>query len=142
MTLTERMQQIYAAFGRGDIGYILEQLDPAVGWEEWGELNSAQRAGVPWLLPRKGRAGAREFFEVIGQWTFHQFSVVSIMEGENQVAAEIEVEIELPGGRRFREKEMHLVTFSQDGLITRFRHYGDWGTHIEAAAAMAESAQS
>lgn len=142
MTLTERMQQIYAAFGRGDVAYILEQLDPAVRWEDWGEPNSAQRAGVPWLQPRTGRAGVQEFFQVIGQWKFHQFSVLSIMEGQNQVAAEIELEIEMPGGSRFREKEIHLTTFGPDGLVTRFRHYGDWGTHIEAAAAMAKGAQA
>ena len=140
MTLTERTQLIYAAFGRGDIPYILEQLDPAVRWEDWGEPNSAQTAGVPWLKKRHGRDGAREFFEIVGTMKFHQFSVLSIMEGENQVASEVELDIELPGGTRFREQEIHLFTFGPDGQIVRFRHYGDWGAHIEAAAAMAQSA--
>jgi ketosteroid isomerase-like protein len=137
LTLTERTQQIYAAFGRGDIPFILDQLDPDVHWEDWGEPNSAQRAGVPWLKNRHGRGGAREFFGIIGTMKFHQFSVLSIMEGPNQVAAEIELEVELPGGNRFREQEIHLLTFGADGQIVRFRHYGDWATHIEAAASMA-----
>jgi len=142
LTLTERTQLIYAAFSRGDIPYILEQLDPEVRWEDWGEPNSAQTAGVPWLKKRHGRDGAREFFEIVGTMKFHQFSVLSIMEGENQVASEVEVDTELPGGTRFREQEIHLFTFGPDGQIVRFRHYGDWGAHIQAAAAMAQSAQA
>lgn len=139
MTLTEKIQQIYAAFGRGDVAYILDQLDPEVRWEDWGEPNSAQRAGVPWLQHRHGRGGAGEFFAIVGTMKFHQFSVVSIMEGPNQVAAEVDVEIELPGGVRFREQEIHLFTFGPGGQIVRFRHYGDWGTHIEAAAALTKA---
>jgi ketosteroid isomerase-like protein len=55
-TALETVQQIYAAFGRGDIPAILAALDDDVKWESW-EDNSAQRAGVPWLRGGSGKEG-------------------------------------------------------------------------------------
>ena len=42
------VQDIYAAFGRGDVPAILAQLAEDVDWE-YGMAD----AGVPWLQPRR-----------------------------------------------------------------------------------------
>ncbi len=57
----ETVQNTYAAFGRGAVDVILEALADDVEWEAWAD-NSAARAGVPWFQPRRGKAGAAEFF--------------------------------------------------------------------------------
>ena len=74
MTPLETVQTIYAAFGRGDVPAIIDLVSDDVTWESWAD-NSAQKAGVPWLLARQGKAGAGEFFELVGQFTIHDFQV-------------------------------------------------------------------
>ena len=56
---------IYEAFGTGDIPRIIDHLANDIRWEEWAD-NYAQKAGVPWLLARTGKAGALEFFKIAG----------------------------------------------------------------------------
>jgi len=122
---------IYEAFGRGDVPAILETLAEDVRWEEWAD-NRAQKAGVPWLLSRRGREGAAEFFRSLGVMTFKSFRVLALLAGGNQVAAEVDLEIEI-AGKPIHEEEMHLWTFDEAGKVVRFRHYADTAKHIEAA---------
>jgi hypothetical protein len=53
MTPVQTVESIYEAFGRGDIPFILGQLDPNVVWRQ---------PGVPWGGDYRGPAGAAEFF--------------------------------------------------------------------------------
>jgi len=127
------VQAIYAAFGRGDVPAILAHLAEGVAWEQWTTENSAQTAGIPWLAARKGPAEVVGFFEALSKLKFHEFQVLSVMAGGNQVASEIRFEVELPGGVRVRDEEMHLWTFDEQGKVTRFRHYLDTHKHMRAA---------
>jgi uncharacterized protein len=132
-TALHTVQQIYAAFGRGDIPAIVELLDENIQWETW-EQNSAQAADVPWLRAGTGKAAAMSFFEEIGRWTFEDFQVLGLMASESQVAAEAVVDAVLPGGKRLRDEEMHLWNVNAAGKVTRFRHYADTAKHIAAAS--------
>ena len=123
------VQNIYGAFGRGDIPTILAQLHEDVDWEAWPD-NSAQKAGVPWMQARKGPAGALEFFKVVGTMKFHAFDVVSLMAGGNSVAAEVRLDVELTSGARFQEEEVHVWTFDDAGKLIRFRHYPQSRTQV------------
>lgn len=126
---------IYEAFGKGDIPTILGYMADDVRWEEWDD-NSAQRAGVPWLQPRRGRDGVLAFFQVMGGLQVLDFRVLSLLAGGNQVAAEIEIEFQSPAtGRRLRDQEVHLWTFDGGGRVIRMRHYADTAKHIAAAQA-------
>lgn len=124
---------IYEAFGKGDIPTILEQMADDVQWEQWAD-NSAQRAGVPWLAPRSGKAGALEFFQVLGGMPVKEFQILSMMAGGNQVAVEfvIEVDVSTISGH-YRDEEIHLWTLNDQGKVTRLRHYTDTAKHIAAA---------
>jgi ketosteroid isomerase-like protein len=128
------VQGIYDAFGTGNIPHILDQLADDVRWETWAD-NYAQRAGVPWLKAGTGKAAAMAFFQVLGQWQFHSYAALCLMEGGNQVAVEFTVDATVGTGKRLTEEEMHLWTFNEAGKVTRFRHYGDTAKHIAAAQA-------
>jgi uncharacterized protein len=127
------ISKIYEAFGKGDIPFILENLDENVQWEKWAD-NSAQKAGVPWMKMQKGKAGVAAFFQTIGALKIKDFSVLSIMGNETQVAVEFVIEADVPAtGKHYRDEEMHLWTFNQQGKITRLRHYLDTAKHLIAA---------
>ena len=129
----ETVSAIYAAFAKGDVPAILACLAEDVRWEEWAD-NRAQKAGVPWMQARRGREGARAFFDVVSRMKFREFQVLGLMEGGRQVAAELVVHADVPAsGSTFRDEEIHLWTFNEAGQVTRFRHYADTSKHIGAA---------
>lgn len=124
---------IYEAFGKGDIPTILEQMAEDVQWEQWAD-NSAQRAGVPWLAPRSGKAGVLEFFQVLGGMPVKEFQILSMMAGGNQVAVEFVIEVDASNlSGYYRDEEIHLWTFNDQGKVARLRHYTDTAKHIAAA---------
>ena len=126
----QTVQNIYEAFGKGDVPFIVNCLAEDVQWEHWAD-NSAQKAGVPWMAARQGKEAVIEFFKTLGQLAIKDFQVLSIMSNENQVAAEFVIEAEVPAtGKHYRDEELHLWTFNADGKIIRLRHYLDTAKHI------------
>ena len=126
------VQGIYEAFGKGDVPGLLEPLADDVVFEEWPD-HSAQKAGVPWFAERRGHDGAGEFFALAGGWEIHDFQVKSMMAGGNQVVVEVVMDATPTGGSHFRDEELHLWTFGDDGKVKRLRHYVDTAKHIAAA---------
>jgi hypothetical protein len=120
------VQQIYAAFGRGDVPTILELLSESVEWE-YGICST----DVPWLQPRRGRAAVGGFFMVLGAVEFHSFQVKTILEGDNLVVAltDIEVTVKETGQRIVEVDEPHIWHFDEQGLVSRFRHRVDTHQH-------------
>jgi uncharacterized protein len=129
------VQGIYESFGRGDIPAILDVLADDVEWESWEE-NSSVEAGVPWMIPRRGKAEVVKFFEAAGQMKILDLQVLNMMEGGDQVAVTFVFEVELPtwGGGHYRDEEIHLWTFNSEGRVSALRHYTDTAKHIAAFA--------
>lgn len=134
MSNTETVRAIYDAFGRGDVPFILSQLDENVDWEKWDD-NHAQNAGVPYMRHIKGRDGVANFFGEVAKLGITEFDVVAVMEGGNKVAVQFTLSAE-----HFDEDEMHLWTFNDEGKITGFRHYLDTAKHIAVAEKIRASA--
>jgi ketosteroid isomerase-like protein len=134
VTPFEKVAKIYEAFGRGDAGFIVDLMSDDVEWEAWAD-NSAQNADVPWLRNRHGKAGVAAFFQLAAQFQIHEFQVLSIMANDRQVAVEVVIEATPPGAGRYRDEELHLWTFGDDGKVTRLRHYTDTAKHMAAAKA-------
>jgi ketosteroid isomerase-like protein len=129
----ETVNLIYEAFGKGDFPSILDHLADNVQWEQWAD-NSSQKAGVPWMLARTGKDGALEFFKSARELDIKDFRVLSVMGNENQVAVEFVIEADVPAtGGHYRDEEMHLWTFNEEGKVIRLRHYTDTAKHIAAA---------
>lgn len=132
-TNLETVHKIYEAFGKGDVPTIIEFLSDDVKWEDWAD-NSAQKEGVPWLQPRHGKAGVWEFFKALGELKVKDFQILSIMANDKQVAAEFVIEADVPStGGHYRDEEMHLWTFNDEGKVVRLRHYVDTAKHIAAS---------
>ena len=88
MSNVQTVQNIYAAFGRGDIPAILAHLAENIEWE-YGMSN----AGVPWLQPRKGRAEVPKFFQSLGALDFRQFEPKTLLEGRDIAVALIDLTV-------------------------------------------------
>jgi len=136
MSNSETATKIYEAFGRGDVAFILDQLDDEVAFEQWSD-NSSQAAGVPWMTPRTGPAGAGEFFAYVGaNMEITDFQVLDLLASDRQVVVEVVIEAKLLAtGASYRDEELHLWSFDEAGKVTRLRHYTDTAKHIAAASA-------
>jgi ketosteroid isomerase-like protein len=126
------VQQLYTAFGRGDIPAVLELVSEDIAWEQWDD-SFAQRADVPWMRPRTGQAGVAEFFSIVGTFEITEFSVVDLLASERRVAAQVVIGVSLPDGGRYRDEELHVWTFDAAGKIVGLRHYVDTAKQIAAA---------
>jgi len=130
------VQEIYAAFGRGDVPAILGKLADDVAWEQWTGGNSAADRGVAHLMPRTGPAEVGEFFASLQGLEFHGFEPTGFLEGGNQVAALIRTDMTIKAsGHRFQDDEVHLWTFDDAGRVVQFRHFVDTGKHFAGAPA-------
>lgn len=133
-TNAETVTQIYEAFGRGDVPYILAQLAPDVAWENWPNGNSAQDAGLPYLQERKGRDAVVGFFEAIPQaMDLKRFEVQGVHGDGDVVLARFLIEFtSRTTGRNVVDEEVHVWEFGPDGKVARFRHVIDTGKHVAA----------
>ena len=122
MSHTQSVQQIYEAFGKGDIEGILGRLADNVEWE-YG-INSTD---VPWLQPRRGRAQVAAFFQALGAMDIHTFQPKAIIESGNTVVAlaDFDATVKATGRRISEEDEVHVWHFDAAGKVSRFRHRAD-----------------
>jgi ketosteroid isomerase-like protein len=123
------VQDIYAAFGRGDIEGILAHLGDDVAWEP-GTVDH----GVPWLAPGSGRDHVRRFFQTVTeQLEFRAFRPTELLEGDQRVAAVVDVEVVVRAtGVTIRDQEVHLWTLDDDGRVAALRHVVDTHQHVAA----------
>jgi ketosteroid isomerase-like protein len=121
---------VYEAFGRGDVPFILDQLDDAVEWEQGGLDH-----GIPWLQPGRGRDHAAGFFSRLGDNAeLTVFEPGEPMANDRQVAVPVSIEatVKATGKRIVEQNEVHLWTFGPDGKIVAFRHLVDTHQHWAA----------
>jgi ketosteroid isomerase-like protein len=58
----EAIKAMYAAFGRGDVGAVLDIVSHDVDW-----ATDAVSTAAPWYGPHKGKDGVGSFFEGLGK---------------------------------------------------------------------------
>jgi uncharacterized protein len=122
---------IYEAFGRGDIDSILDQIADHCAWESWPD-NHGQSAGLPPMRPRHGREGVAEFFAYVATMQIREFEVLDMLASDRQVAVDVRITIAMPDGSSLTDEELHLYTLSDEGKVSRMRHYVDTAKQIEA----------
>jgi ketosteroid isomerase-like protein len=124
----QTVQEIYAAFGQGDVPTILSKLADDVQWD-------ADSAGdVPFLVPRRGRDAVGGFFEALGAAEFTKFEPTAFLESGNIVIALIDLEftVKATGKKVNQPDEVHIWRFGPDGKVVSYRHRVD--THAQYLA--------
>jgi len=129
MSNVRTIQEIYAAFGRGDIPAILSRLAESVEWE-YGPTST----NVPWLQRRRGRDGAAAFFASLAHFDMHAFRPKEFLEGDGVVVVLLDVDftVRATGRRIVEEDEIHVWRFDAEGRVVRHRHGVD--THLHQLA--------
>lgn len=125
--LTTVVQNLYAAFGRGDIATILAALREDVRWGLNVSSASPGASAVPTFRARSGRAEVAEFFaELSRDLEFHTFAPQSFTAGSREVACLLVIEATVRAtGRRIHVESLHHFTFDEAGLVSRFREFTD-----------------
>lgn len=129
MSNLETVQSIYAAFGRGDVPALLAPIAEDVEWEYGRAPND-----VPWLQPRRGRAGVVEFLQSLQALEFRTFAPKTFLAGPGVVVVLIDIDLVVKEtGRRIAEnEEVHIWHFDTAGRVVRFRHAVDSYQHSRA----------
>ena len=122
MAQLQTVQQIYEAFGRGDVPAILAKLAQDVDWEYGGGSTD-----VPWLQPRRGRERVAGFFEALAGLDFHSFAPKAFFESGATVVVLVDLEATVRAtGRRITEiDEVHIWRFDAAGMVSAFCHRAD-----------------
>jgi ketosteroid isomerase-like protein len=120
------VQEIYGAFGRGDVPAILARLADDVEWEY-----GVSSTDVPWLQPRRGHAGAGAFFASLAGFDITRFAPTTFLESGPVVVVLLQLEgtVKATGRPVVEEDEVHIWHFGADGKVTRFRHRADTHQH-------------
>lgn len=67
------------------------------------------------MTPRHGRGEVGEFFAALAHDTFHDFQVLGLLSGVDDVAARIVVEVTVASGGRYRDEALHWWRLRDDG---------------------------
>jgi ketosteroid isomerase-like protein len=122
------VQSLYAAFGRGDIGTILEGCTPDVEWQSGG-----QKGDFPVFGPRRGIAEVKEFFRVVSEThEFQEFSPREFYADRDKVFVLGHYALTMKrNGRQAASDWVHVFTF-RGGRVEKFREFTDTAAFIEA----------
>ncbi len=115
--------EMYAAFGRGDVPFVLSCLSDDVSWDE-----GLRATDIPWFQPRRGKQGVAEFFSVLAQgMELTVFEPQMILGDGNTVLSVIRVAgTVISTGKSFDEDLwVHRWIFDNAGKVATFRHIGD-----------------
>lgn len=86
MSNVEFIQQLYAAFGRGDLPAVIAAMDPGIEWRE-AESNPYQPSGAAWVGP--DAVVENLFMKLVSEWDgfavnpkeFHDAGDTVVVEG-------------------------------------------------------------
>lgn len=124
MSNLQTVQDIYAAFGRGDIPAILARLAENVEWD-YSYANAP--SGIPWFQSRYGKAGVVGFFESLEALEITKFMPRGYAEGRDLVVAlfDVEATVRQTGKRISDTDQAHVWRLDGAGKVIAFRHCAD-----------------
>ncbi len=124
------IQNLYAAFGRGDVATIIAGLTPDVDWQTIG-----RQKDFPTLGARKGAAQVQEFFQLVGEHEdFSDFTPREFYAADDKVFVLGSYSLKLKKtGKPIASEWVHVFTL-KDGKVTRFREHTDTAQFAEAFA--------
>lgn len=122
MSGAERIADLYAAFGRGDVPAVLGAMDPAIHWHE-AEGNPYMPSGEAWIGPD---AVVENLFVRLGEdWDGFAVHPASFHDAGDSVVVEGRYTGEHKGSGRSLDTQFCHVWSLKDGKITKFQQYVD-----------------
>ena len=117
----QKVQSLYAAFGRGDINTIVANVSDDA---DWGTDSVATE--VPWYRVRRGREGVADFFATLDREVeFTRFDPSIFAGAGDRVFVHTDLAYKLKkNGREASTGSVHEFTL-RDGIVTRFRAFED-----------------
>jgi ketosteroid isomerase-like protein len=123
MNAIETIKKIYAAFGRGDVPTILDQLAENVDWNNQGTAGRE----LPWHGNFTGRGNVPKFFAAIGEHLdIPVFEPKEFLQTGNNVAVRLHLEMVMKkNGKKAVFDSIHFWTFDPSGKVCAYRHFND-----------------
>jgi ketosteroid isomerase-like protein len=117
-----KMQEMYAAFGRGDVQTIAGECTDDV---DWGTDTSVQNE-VPWYRIRRGRDGVLDFFSTLAnEVDFERFEPNVFSAAGDQVFVKLDYTYRFKrNGQSASTSGIHQFIV-RDGKVSLFRAYED-----------------
>ena len=117
----KQIEDVYAAFSRGDMPFILANLAPEARWDF-----NVRDSDVPWHVPA---SGANEVPNLLGALlanvAIEAFEPKQFIASGDEVIADIRIAFVVNrNGKRVEQEQLHWWTV-KGGRITRLRHFED-----------------
>jgi ketosteroid isomerase-like protein len=118
------IRDLFAAFGRGDIGYVIDAHADDVVMESPVSRTST----LPWAGTRTGRQGLVAYFETMAAYVRPEAfrDVVFTASGDRVVVEGSNSGTVVATGERY-DHDWVMVFTVRDGKVARFRHFYDPG---------------
>ncbi len=128
MTPKELVENCYAAFGRGDIAYVVERIAPDCRW-------SAPGAGIPNAGVYEGPAGVAQFFQKLAaSENVTQFEVKEYFErGDSVLALGTESCTIVANGKQART-DWAMLFRVENGMVKEWQSFYDTAAYLAAHA--------
>ena len=121
------VQNLYAAFGRGDIAMIIAGSAPDIDWQSVG-----RKSDYPAFGPRRGAAQVQEFFKIVSDnEEFSDFSPREFYAADDKVFVLGSYTLKMKStGKPVACEWVHVFTF-RDGKVMRWREHTDTAQFAE-----------
>lgn len=128
MSNAKLIQDLYAAFGRGDLNAVIDACAPDVTWGTVGRPKDVPFSGI-----RSGKEGVVEFFKALKQTQeLKQFQPQRFLGAEDMVFVLGHTQWTMNNNGISGENDwVHIYTL-KDGKIVKFRGHLDTGLLAEA----------
>jgi len=118
---TQVIQEAYAAFGRADIGALLERIDDNAVWNGVYGTN----ATVPMAGERRGKAAIAEFFRLVAEHVnFSVFEPKEFVAAGDKVVTLGHYAATTSAGGSF-ESDFVMVFTLRNAKVVRFQEFSD-----------------
>jgi ketosteroid isomerase-like protein len=123
--LVQRVEALYAAFGRGDVEAIAQMVRPDVEWRY--EVDYGLPGLPPTMGPFRGASGVRAYFAAVAEHVVvNKLAPVAFLTSPGRVAALIDKDVAFKKtGRHYDGLLVHLFEFDPEGRIARHVHFDD-----------------
>jgi ketosteroid isomerase-like protein len=116
----QKVQQMYAAFGKGDLPTLLNSVADNVDWQVLGP------SVIPQSGPHRGRKEVEKFFgKVAESYDFQKFEPREFIAQDDKVVCLGYYSATMKKTGKFAEAEWAMVFTLRDGKVVKFREYTD-----------------